>query len=87
MSTTLVAFVAQGPPPDDLVQPGPLAAVLFTILLAATFLLWRSMNRHLRKVPPAFGDTSSPERRPADRATQDRPGLDGGAERPGPGAR
>lgn len=30
------------------VTPGPIAGLVFASLFAAVFLLWRSMNRHLR---------------------------------------
>jgi hypothetical protein len=36
-------------------KAGPLALLVILLLGLATYLLIRSMNRHLRKVPPSFG--------------------------------
>ncbi len=68
-------FVAYDP---NAVKPGWIAFFLVMILLVATFLLWRNMNKQMGKikVPPAsaFKD----EGRSVDRGTSgpDQPGLD-----------
>jgi hypothetical protein len=65
----------------DPVQPaqaGPLGLFIILLLAAATILLIRSMNRHLRRVPPRF---DAPDRGgPADSAAAD-PSAD---DRPAP---
>ncbi|HLZ39298.1 MAG TPA: hypothetical protein VKP64_16480 [Mycobacteriales bacterium] len=38
------------------IGPGLLFSVLFVVLALATVLLLRSLNRQLRKVPPAFDE-------------------------------
>jgi hypothetical protein len=35
-------------------KAGPLGLLVILLLALATFVLIRSMNRHLRKVPPTF---------------------------------
>lgn len=37
-------------------EASPIALVVILFLLVAVVLLIRSMNRHLRKVPPSFAD-------------------------------
>jgi hypothetical protein len=37
-------------------EASPMALVVILCLLVAVVLLIRSMNRHLRKVPPSFAD-------------------------------
>ena len=37
-------------------EASPIALVIILILLVAVILLIRSMNKHLRKVPPTFTD-------------------------------
>ena len=50
---------------DDTVSPGWLGLVVFLALAAGTFLLLRSMFRHLRRVPPSFDNPGSePDARP-----------------------
>jgi ABC-type nickel/cobalt efflux system permease component RcnA len=53
------------------VKPGWLALVIVLLLCLATFLLWRSMNRQLRKVD--FDDGSTEE------AAREQPAHDGAA--------
>jgi hypothetical protein len=57
----VLAIVVAQPDPDA-VKPGWIAAVVLGAIGVATYLLWRSMNRQLRKVD--FDDGSTP----ADRA-------------------
>jgi hypothetical protein len=45
------------PDPED-VKPGGLALVIVLLMGLATYLLWRSMNRQLKKVD--FDDGSAP---------------------------
>ncbi len=47
----LRAAFAAGVPPA---QAGPLGLFVILLLGLATFLLIRSMNRHLRRIPPSF---------------------------------
>ena len=53
----LSALIGQAPvePDPDIVTPGALGLAIVVMLGLAIFLLFRSMNRHLRKVdvPPA----------------------------------
>jgi hypothetical protein len=37
-------------------EASPIALVIILVLLVAVVLLIRSMNRHLRKIPPTFTD-------------------------------
>jgi len=37
-------------------EASPIALVIILCLLVAVVLLIRSMNRHLRKIPPSFAD-------------------------------
>lgn len=48
--TALLAAPAEGR------EASPIALVLILVLLIATVFLVRSMGKHLRKVPPSFGD-------------------------------
>ncbi len=43
-------------------QAGPLALLVILLLGVATALLIRSMNRHLRKVPPTFDPPAEPDK-------------------------
>jgi hypothetical protein len=48
-------------PPASNAQAGPLGLLVVILLAIATFLLVRSMSRHLRKVPASFdGGTAAP---------------------------
>jgi hypothetical protein len=74
MNTVLLSHLllaSQAPDPDE-VKPGGLALVIVLLMCAVTFLLWRSMNRQLRKVDfdegpsgegaePADGDATAAE--------------------------
>ena len=58
------------------VKPGWLALVIVLLMCAATFLLWRSMNRQLKKVDFDDGiDRSAPVS--TDEPAQDRAARDG----------
>jgi hypothetical protein len=57
----LAAGVLAGPESG---QAGPLALLVILLLGVATVLLIRSMNRHLRKVPPSFEHPADPDKRP-----------------------
>ena len=58
----LAGPVAAGPESG---KAGPLALLVILLLGVATFLLIRSMNKHLRKVPRSFDPPSGPDA-PAD---------------------
>ena len=59
--STTVLLAAEVAPEESTVRPGPIAFAIFVLLAVATFFLWRSMNRHLKKVPPTFGgDQAAP---------------------------
>ena len=72
-ATGPLAAPLAGPESD---KAGPLGLLVILLLGVATILLVRSMNRHLRKVPPSF-----------DRSSLDGPGQadkPGGPDRVGP---
>lgn len=57
-----VGLLAQDPPKDtgpDFGKASPLGLLVVVLLLIGTFLLIRSMNRHLRKVPKSFEPQSA----------------------------
>ncbi|KUI47383.1 hypothetical protein AU198_23490 [Mycobacterium sp. GA-1199] len=57
-----VDFLAQDPPRDtgpDFGKASPLGLLIVVLLLIGTFLLVRSMNRQLRKVPESFDPQDS----------------------------
>jgi hypothetical protein len=54
MSVALLAAAAEDR------EASPIALVIVLLLLAALVLLIRSMNRHLRKVPPSFDERAGP---------------------------
>ncbi len=64
----LAAVVSQDPvvePDPDIVTPGLLGLIMVLLLGIAIYLLFRSMNRHLRKVDfpePEEADGSGDER-------------------------
>jgi hypothetical protein len=72
--STAVLLAAEVTPDESTVRPGPIAFLIFIGLAVATFFLWRSMNKQLKKVPPTFdgddgaGSATSPES-PADGST------------------
>jgi len=45
-------------------QAGPLGLFVILLLGLATYFLIRSMNRHLRKVPPSFDPPAEPDKHP-----------------------
>lgn len=61
--TLALDLLAQDPPRNtgpDFGKASPFGLLIVVLLLIATFLLVRSMNKHLRKVPESF-DESRPE--------------------------
>jgi hypothetical protein len=63
MTTAAVALGALAGPESG--KAGPLGLLVILLLGLATVALIRSMNRHLRKVPPTFGPRSDePDKRP-----------------------
>lgn len=63
MTVMLVALLAQDQPRDtgpEFGKASPLGLLVLVLLLIGTFLLVRSMNRHLRKLPKSF-DAQHPE--------------------------
>jgi hypothetical protein len=66
----IVALLADEAPRDtgpDFGKASPFGLLIVVLLLIGTFLLVRSMNRHLRKLPESF-DRDDPEQ---DRAVDD----------------
>ena len=53
---------------------GPVGLLIIVVLVIATVLLMRSMNKHLKRVPEKFPDKESA--RPADPSGSDRGGSD-----------
>ena len=57
MSTLLITVIAEGGPHNhgpDFGKASPLGLLVVVLLLIATLLLIRSMNRQLKKVPESF---------------------------------
>ena len=56
----MAMWVAAAAPPDNEVQPGWLGFFVVLALGIVTYLLWRNMNTHLKRVnfepPPADGE-------------------------------
>jgi hypothetical protein len=60
-------------------KAGPLGLLVILLLGVATVLLIRSMNRHLRKVPPSFDPPAEPDKHPRpDEPRADPPPTAGG---------
>ena len=77
----VVGLLADDAPRDtgpDFGKASPFGLVIVVLLLVGTFLLVRSMNRHLRKLPESFDD----EHRPDHRATTGASGADRADSRP-----
>jgi hypothetical protein len=71
----LVLAQDPAPPPgkgDEFGKASPVGLVVLVVLFLATILLVRSMNKHLRKVPPSF-DTTDFDATPSDDAAADAP--------------
>lgn len=87
---TAVPTTAQpaGPDPTEWVGPGLLGFVVIVVLGVATYLLWRNMNKQLRKVrvdaeprreePPGH-DQASERGEPAERDEESRVGRERGS--------
>jgi hypothetical protein len=63
---------------EDNVKPGIIGGVVFFALFIATYFLWRSMNKQLKRVDENFPEgpepgVSIPERREPDAAAPERP--------------
>jgi hypothetical protein len=63
----LTGLVATGlalaaPSGSEAGKAGPLGLLVILLLGLATFFLVRSMNRHLRKVPPSFDHPTEPDK-------------------------
>ncbi|WP_454561021.1 hypothetical protein [Mycobacterium haemophilum] len=97
MSHIFLTVIADGAPQHhgpDFGKASPMGLLVIVLLLIATLLLLRSMNRQLRKVPTSF-DPEHPELdQAADEGTdlggelgEEPPGTDrnGSARPPGPG--
>lgn len=72
----------------DFGKASPVGLVVVVVLLIATLLLLRSMNRQLKKVPESFDPVHPEPDQAADEGTDavDEPGrADGPARPPGPG--
>lgn len=72
------------PPSGEGAKAGPWWFVVILLLCVASYFLYRSMSKHLRKVRDGFptDEKSESERRPP----TDRPSLTKPAERPAPNA-
>lgn len=46
---------------DEGGKGSPIGLFVVLSLCVAVYFLWRSMNRHLRKVPPSFGGENAPD--------------------------
>ncbi|OMC50035.1 hypothetical protein A5745_05455 [Mycobacterium sp. IS-2888] len=95
MRTLLLTVIADGSPRNngpDFGKASPLGLLVVVLLLIATLLLLRSMNRQLKKVPKTF-DPEHPEPDQAadegtdtvDEAPERRPGRPDGSAPPGSG--
>jgi hypothetical protein len=58
--STAVVVAAEVAPDEDKVTPGAIGFFVFLAFAVATFFLWRSMNRHLKRVPPSFEGDAAP---------------------------
>ncbi|KUI33630.1 hypothetical protein AU197_20135 [Mycobacterium sp. IS-1590] len=68
-----VDLLAQDPPRDtgpDFGKASPLGLLIVVLLLIGTFLLVRSMNRHLRKVPKTFDPQDSDAEQTTERSDE-----------------
>ena len=82
MSALWVAVLADGTPHNtgpDFGKASPLGLVVVVVLLIATLLLLRSMNRQLKKVPKTFdaegpATVESASEHAADEGSGDEPG-------------
>jgi hypothetical protein len=84
LSVQLLGVLAAAPrDPSQWVGPGLLGFLVIVSLGAATFLLWRNMNKQLRKV--RFEERPRPDARQAPRPPS-RPGHASQAGGPAPGA-
>ena len=94
MSTLLIAAIADGAPHNngpDFGKASPLGLLVVVLLLIATLLLLRSMNRQLRKVPKTFDPQHPEPDQAADEGTDtvgeapEPPGQANGSTPPGSG--
>jgi hypothetical protein len=72
----MLALLAQSPGTPtgpEFGKASPLGLVIILILLAGTVLLVRSMNRHLKKLPPTFEPEHPEPDQEADEGTE--PGI------------
>lgn len=76
MIVELLAQTPGTPTGPEFGKASPLGLAIVLLLLVGTFLLVRSMNRHLKKLPPTF----EPEHPEPDQAADE--GTDPGAVHP-----
>ncbi|MGI9124914.1 MAG: hypothetical protein ACR2JM_09220 [Mycobacterium sp.] len=57
MTPLLITLLAEGPNKTgpDFGKASPIGLLVVVLLLIGVFALVRSMNRHLKRVPPTFG--------------------------------
>ena len=73
----------------DFGKASPVGLLILVVLMIATFLLIRSMNRHLKKVPKTFDDQPPtpdqppPDQKPPDQTNPDGPTAHTDAKQPG----
>lgn len=94
MSKLLLAVIADGAPQHngpDFGKASPLGLLVVVLLLIATLLLLRSMNRQLKKVPKSFDPQHPEPDQAADEGTdtvgeapEQPPGRANGSTPPGP---
>ena len=66
MTDLLLTLLAEGPNRGpDYGKASPIGLLVVALLLIGLFVLLRSMNRHLKKVPPSFDAATDPPESPA----------------------
>ena len=60
LPTEAVLFLAEDPKGPEFGKASPVGLLIILVLLVAVFLLIRSMNKQLKKLPESF-DTDNPE--------------------------
>ena len=69
MHSVIAGLLADNTPHNtgpDFGKASPVGLLILVVLVIATFLLIRSMNRHLKKVPKSFDDQQPELGQPAD---------------------
>jgi hypothetical protein len=69
---------------DDKGRGSPIGLFVVLVLCIAVYFLWKSMNRHLKRVPPSF-DAPPPERMARPEASDSGDQADASGRTPPPG--